>query len=30
LLGKSTAKAALDKAAAASNKALDSYNASVK
>ncbi len=30
LLGKSTAKAALDKAAAASNKALDSYNQSVK
>jgi len=30
LLGKSTAKAALDKAAAASNKALDQYNASVK
>jgi len=30
LLGKSTAKAALDKAAAASNKALDSYNQGVK
>jgi sn-glycerol 3-phosphate transport system substrate-binding protein len=30
LLGKSTPKAALDKAAAASNKALDQYNASVK
>lgn len=30
LLGKSTAKAALDKAATASNKALDSYNQSVK
>ncbi|MDQ6603069.1 MAG: ABC transporter substrate-binding protein [Chloroflexota bacterium] len=30
LLGKSTAKVALDKAAAASNKALDQYNASVK
>jgi len=30
LLGKATAKAALDEAAAASNKALDTYNASVK
>jgi len=30
LLGKATAKAALDKAAANTNKALDSYNASVK
>ena len=30
LLGKSTCKAALDKAVAASNKALDQYNAAVK